>query len=383
MERPIRILHAAVNMNRGGAETLLMNLYRNVDRSLVQFDFLTSKEGVFDDEIRRLGGRVHRIPYIDQAGHRGYRRALRDFFRSRRDEYDIVHAHMDRMSGFVLRAAQLAGVPVRIAHSHNTRSEGSLAARLYKRYAGLYIGISATHRFACSSAAAKWLFPMKKNEAVLLKNGIDPEKFAYSQAVRASVREELGLSESTYAIGHVGRFNAQKNHAQLLEIFGGVQRRIPNSVLLMAGDGPLRQEMERKASELGITEQVRFLGVREDVERLLQAFDAFVFPSHHEGLPVTLVEAQASGLPCYISDAISREADLGLGLVHFLSNRLHDDYIARIAAGRERQSDRSSASLCLAEAGYDIRATARWIQDYYAGQREVRHENVNRIYANV
>lgn len=257
MERPLRVLHVVVNMNRGGAETLIMNLYRHIDRSMVQFDFLTCMEGVFDDEVESLGGRIYRIPYINEVGHQGYRLALRQFFDTHKD-FLIVHAHMDRMSGLVLSAAHNAGVPVRVAHSHNTRSEGNLVARIYKWYAGLYIRRSATHRFACSKAAANWLFSGRRSDVELLKNGIDPECFAYSEAIREVVRSGLGIKQNTLVLGHVGRFNHQKNHAQLLTIFQGIVEIRPNSMLLLAGDGPLRQEMEQRAVRLGIAEKVIF-----------------------------------------------------------------------------------------------------------------------------
>lgn len=379
MEYPIRVLHAVVNMNRGGAETLLMNLYRHMDRSKLQFDFLTSKTGEFDGEIKSLGGRVHQIPYINEIGHQGYRRELKQFFLHQK-EYGIVHSHMDRMSGLVLRAARKAGVPIRIAHSHNTRSEGGIAARLYKWYAGLYINLCATHRFACSQTAAKWLFSGQENNTVLVKNGVNPEKYCYSPEVREAVRKELDISETKLIVGHVGRFNYQKNHSLLLDIFKSLLSKRPDSVLLMVGDGPLRKEMERKSENMGISEYVRFLGVRSDVERLMQAMDIFVFPSHHEGLPVTLVEAQGVGLPCIVSDAISPESNLGL--VQYISNLSPREYVQKILE-TEHGRNRAEANQQLVRNGYDIRATARWLQSYYSEQREVKREETNRIYANV
>ncbi|MFD0961394.1 glycosyltransferase family 1 protein [Paenibacillus chungangensis] len=378
----ITVLQAAVNMNRGGAETLLMNLYRHIDRSKVQFHFLTCREGCYDDEIRSLGGVIHRIPYIDKIGPYAYRAALKQFFTEYGYQYQVVHSHMDRMSGLVLYAAKQAGVPVRIAHSHNTRSEGSLAAKLYKRYASLYIGFAATHRFACSEEAGKWLFPWKRREVQLLKNGIMSDMFAYRPLVRHEVRKELGIAEGTIVLGHVGRFNEQKNHALLLDIFRSWLRRNVNSCLLLAGEGPLRLAMEEKARSLDMSENVKFLGVRSDIERLMQAFDAFVFPSRHEGLPVTLIEAQAAGLPCIVSDTITREVDLGMGLVTFHANGSLREYEEAIqsVSGRERRMDTQAE---LYRCGYDIRETAAWLQQYYRKQCEVNHESDNRVYAHL
>nr|WP_232242635.1 glycosyltransferase family 1 protein [Paenibacillus sp. GSMTC-2017] len=368
-------------MNRGGAETLLMNLYRHIDRSKLQFDFLTSKEGVFDEEIISLGGQIHRVPYIDKVGHFGYQRVLREFFDSN-NKYDVIHVHMDRMSGLMLRASKNAGVPVRIAHSHNTRSEGGWMARLYKRYASLYIDHSATHRFACSEDAGKWLFKGRNKRVELLKNGVDPIRFTYSDFARNAIRSELSIKDDTLVVGHVGRFNHQKNHTQLLDIFSRLLQVHNNSLLILIGDGPLRIEMEKKAIELNIADKVKFLGVRADVDRLLLAFDKFVFPSHHEGLPVTLIEAQAMGIPCIVSDAISKEADLGLSLMKFVSNRSIEGYVIAITS-EQQKNKRMITSSQLESVGYDIRATARWIQEYYFQLLEVDNENRNRLYANV
>jgi len=360
---PLRVLHTVVNMNRGGAETLLMNLYRNIDHSKVQFDFLTSKPGVFDEEIKEKGGRVHRIPYISEVGHSGYISGLDHFFRE--NKYKAVHSHMDKMSGIVLKSAKKAGIPVRIAHSHNTRSEGGTAARLYKWYAGTGINSAATHLVACSEHAARWLFRTRKAQAQILQNGIECDRFRHDPATRADVRHELGISADSFVAGHVGRFVAQKNHAYLIERFAELQSVLGNAILLLAGDGPLRSQMEQKVRELNLTGKVQFLGVRSDVERLLQAFDVFVFPSHHEGLPVTLIEAQGAGLPCIISDHITREVDMGLGLIDFLPLRNPASWVDRIIAVAQKERTRMIPPDALAVQGYDIKRTARWIEDYY------------------
>ena len=211
MTKPVRILHVVVNMNRGGAETLIMNLYRNIDRSKVQFDFLTCKEGVFDSEIKQLGGIVHRIPYVSEAGHFGYIKALNNFF-SKYSNYKIVHTHLNKMSGLVVRSAKKFGVKYCITHSHNTGGEGSFLAQSYKWYSGLYIRSNSDFNFACSEAAAKWLFRSKSNDVKLLNNGIEVETFHYSPDVRKMKRNELGIHDSQLVIGHIGRFTKQKNH---------------------------------------------------------------------------------------------------------------------------------------------------------------------------
>lgn len=364
MGSPLRVLHVVVNMNRGGAETLIMNLYRNMDRSKVQFDFLTCKEGVFDEEIKQLGGIVHRIPYVTDVGHRGYIHALRSFFATHQ-QYQIVHSHMDKMSGFVLREAKRSGIPIRIAHSHNTSSEGGTLVKIYKWYAGRSILSCATHLLACSNAAAKWLFERESSVAEVLKNGIEYDRFAFSLETREEIRKELGLHEDTFVIGHVGRFAHQKNHSFLIEIFVQLLKVKPNSILVLAGDGPLRSKIEQKVKELHIENCVKFLGVRSEIHHLLQAFDVFLFPSLHEGLPVTLIEAQGAGLPCIISDTITKEVDLGLDLVNYIS--LHDQnaWLEEINRIVLRHASRSIREKALYDAGYDIKHTAKLTRNFY------------------
>lgn len=366
MGDPIRILHVVVNMNRGGAETLLMNLYRNMDRSKVQFDFLTSKVGSFDAEIMEMGGTIHRIPYVSDIGHAKYIQALDQFF-TENPNYKIVHAHMDKMSGFVLRSAKKTGAPIRIAHSHNTSSEGGIAAKIYKWVAGTFITSCATHFLACSNKAGQWLFANKGNKVVILKNGIESDKFAFSPEVREQVRRELKLPSACYVVGHVGRFAHQKNHSFLIDIFAQLNRDQPNTVLVLAGDGPLRPEMEKKVKALQLQDKVKFLGVRSDITRLLQAFDMFVFPSLHEGLPVTLIEAQGAGLPCLISDEITQEVDMGIHLVELLSLSDKLLWVERMKSVIARNLPRQIPALSLSNKGYDIKNTAAWTEGFYLG----------------
>ena len=305
-------------MNRGGAETLIMNLYRNIDREKVQFDFLTCKAGVFDKEIAMMGGRVYRTPYVTEVGQKRFASEIRNFLEVH-PVYKVIHSHLDKMSGLVLHAAKKANVPIRIAHSHNTESEGNHLAKIYKWYMGNYVKRSATHLYACSLEAAKWLFGNRSNQAHILRNGIETDKFQYSSHDRSTIRDELEIHDDTFVIGHVGRFSKQKNHLFLLDIFAKVYKELPNSILILVGDGIRRGEITQRMRELNIQKQVKMLGVRKDIPALLQAFDTFVFPSFHEGLPVTLVEAQGAGLPCVISDRITTEVDMNLGLVQSLA----------------------------------------------------------------
>lgn len=360
MGDPLRVLHVVVNMNRGGAETLLMNLYHTIDRSKIQFDFLTSKEGVFDREIESMGGIIHRIPYITDVGHIEYVRNLNQFFS--RQDYKIIHSHMDKMSGIILREAKKTGVPVRIAHSHNTQSEGGPAAKLYKSYAGSFIN-NATHYFACSNAAAKWLFKWNREKFSVLRNGIKLDNFIFSDEKRAKIREELEITDDEMVIGHVGRFNHQKNHSFLLNIFKELLSINPHSKLILAGDGTLRSQIEKEAKRLQIYEKILFLGIRSDIDSLMQGFDIFVFPSLHEGLPLTLIEAQCAGLPCVISNKVTSEVSLGLNLIEFRNLTDSAEIWAETISKLKR--DKRFTLEELNKTGYNIIESTAWLQKFY------------------
>ncbi|MGG0845342.1 glycosyltransferase family 1 protein [Peribacillus simplex] len=362
MGNPLRILHVVVNMNRGGAETLIMNLYRNMDRSKIQFDFLTSKEGVFDNEILKLGGQIHRIPYISDVGHFAYKKHLDGFFRENAT-YKVVHAHMDKMSGLVLQSAKKAGIPKRISHSHSTHSEGSLPARLYKWYAGTLIISNATHFFACSNKAAQWLFNKKKTD--ILKNGIDYEKFSFSLDIRKQIRRELNIDNNTFVLGHVGRFSRPKNHIFLIDIFADYVKQKENSILILVGDGPLCRGILEKVKDLNLERKVKFIGIRGDIDRILQAFDVFVFPSLYEGLPVSLIEAQAAGLPCLISDQISKEVDLGINLIQFLPITNSSVWTSHLLKLISNNTNRSMQPEIFSKQGYSINETAKELKNIY------------------
>lgn len=362
---PIRVLHCVAGLAHGGYESLLMNLYRCIDRRVVQFDFVSSFPGVYEPEILELGGVIHRIPFITQKGPFVYTHALNQVLTAS-PQYAIVHSHMDKFSGLVMRQAKKAGIPFRIAHSHNTQNEGGLAFQVVKNYYGNMVLPNATHLFACSQAAADWMFGSQSSQAHILFNGIDPQRFAFSPSVRAQVRSEWNLAPDTLVFGHVGRFVEQKNHARILCIFSEIVRKHPNSVLLLAGTGPLQAAMEQKAAELGIQRQVFFLGARQDIPQLLQGMDCFLFPSLHEGLPVTLIEAQASGLPITAASTITSEVAI-TSLVQFYSLQDNNDAwaSAALAQALEHRNLRTSPSKQIADAGYDIRQTAAWLTEFY------------------
>ena len=355
----IRILHIVTYMGRGGLETLLMNCFRHINREQIQFDFLVHREfrGDYDDEIEALGGRIYRLPRLNPANP-GYFRALYDFFKSH-PEYRIVHCHLDCMSALPLSVAKKCGIPVRIAHSHNANQDKNWKY-LLKRFYMKKIPHTATHFFACSIDAGNWMFPGQS--VTVLKNGIETDRFCFSSNTRSAVRTELGI-QNQLVIGHTGRFMPQKNHSFLLDVFAQIRENNPNALLLLIGEGPLEREIRQKATELALIDSVRFLGVRKDVDRLLQAMDVYIMPSLYEGLSLAAVEAQSSGLPCFFSGTVTAECKL-TDSVTFLPLSASPAKWAE-AILRTDVSGRKSGHKAVRDAGFDIQNTADFLQDFY------------------
>lgn len=303
----IRVAQVMGYMDGGGVEQVVMNYYRHIDRSRVQFDFLVCEGSgmVPRAEIEGLGGRVFTVPSYKNLPR--YMRELERLFREER--WPIVHSHVNALSVFPLRAAKRAGVPTRIAHSHSTSGKGEHARNAAKAVLRRFSRTYPTDLAACGTYAGEWLFG-KGTDFTVFPNAIELGSFEFNPAAREEVRRELGIPGGTLAVGHLGRFATQKNHAFLLRAFARVLESRPDAVLLLAGDGPLLSEAKALADSLRLAESVRFLGRREDANRLYQAFDAFALPSLYEGFCVVGVEAQAAGLPCFFSDAVSREVGL-------------------------------------------------------------------------
>lgn len=356
---PIRILHIVSYMQRGGLETFIMNCYRHIDRNLVQFDFIVHRNfrSDYDDEIEALGGIIYRMPRLNPFSP-AYKKALLDLFHAH-PKYRIVHCHLDCMSSIPLAAAKKCGVPVRIAHAHNSNQDKNWKYPL-KRIYMRKIPAVATHFFACSEAAGQWMFP--EQNVTVIDNGIETEKFAFDPEIRSEVRAELGINQEL-VLGHVGRFMPQKNHAFLIDIFAEVIKRKPNAKLLLMGTGPLENQIRDKVKSMNLANNVKFLGVRSDVNRILQAVDVFVLPSLYEGFGISAVEAQASGAYCVLSDMIPEACKI-TDVVTFLS--LKNDASSWAEEIIEvAKNERVSQSGKIAAAGFDIQKTADWLQMFY------------------
>ncbi|MCY7272598.1 MAG: glycosyltransferase family 1 protein [Phormidesmis sp. CAN_BIN44] len=339
----MRILQVVGGMNRHGTETWLMNVLRSIDRTKFQMDFLvhTTEPQAYENEIRSLGSRV--IPCLNPSKPWAYARNLKQILKQ--GSYDVVHSHIHYYSGFVLRLAHQAGVPLRIAQAHTVSRMGTHTGVLRQAYCYLMKGLISSHAtagVAVSQRAAAAFFGLNwqtDSRWQVMHCGIDllPFKTPIDTAV---VRSELGISSNTFVIGHVGRFYEPKNHAFLVEIFSEIVKREPNACLLLVGEGPLREVIERKISQLGLSQQVIFAGLRADVHRLmLGAMDVFLFPSLYEGLGLVLIEAQAAGVSCIFSDVVPEEADVIQMLTQRLSlSQTPSEWAEAVLAMRKKSS---------------------------------------------
>jgi glycosyltransferase involved in cell wall biosynthesis len=358
--RPKRVLHVVRAMNRGGVETWLMNVLRHLDRRRVEMDFLvhTSQPAAYDGELLAGGSRllrccdaVWRPTYAFRIG-----RLLREY-----GPYDVIHSHVHHFSGYLMALARRFGVPSRISHSHSdTSSRDAMAGWLRQGYlAGseALIRADATKLIAASEPAARALFGKRwRNDprSLVLHCGIDLAPFL-EISERNAIRRSWGVEDSDLLIGHVGRFDEPKNHRFLVEILAAALRREPRTRLLLVGEGPLRNQVEEQACRAGIRQRTIFAGVRGDVPRLLKVMDVFVFPSHWEGLGLTLVEAQAACLPCVISESIPEEADVVPGLIHRLPLcRPASDWAEATLEAPKRRNSKTEALAAVEQSSFNI-----------------------------
>lgn len=355
---PVRVLQIVTNMSYGGLENLLMNYYRHIDRSKVQFDFLThvSIHQDFEEEIEQLGGRIYRLPRLNPFSFR-YLKLLNEFFKSH--SYRIVHSHLDCMSAVPLRLAARNGSDVRIAHGHSSNQVHNLKYPIKLLFRRL-IPCCATSLFACGNEAGDWMFRGK--EYSVMNNAIDAEAFRYRVDIAEDVKREFGI-ENCFVLGHVGQFREEKNHLFLIEVFSEIAKKDASSKLILVGKGPQMEPAKQKVNDLGIQDKVLFLGARADIARLMQAMDVFVLPSTHEGFPVTLVEAQAAGLPCIISDGVPMECRMTEDVRQIELKQSAVFWADSIL--KYRNYERRNQHSTIVSAGYDIQSNAKWLEEFY------------------
>ena len=357
-QNPIRVLCVFSSLDRGGAESMCMNLYRKIDRSKVQFDFVkhTHEKGAFEEEITSLGGRIYEAPRYKIYNYPKYRRWWVKHLSSH-PEHRIIHGHFFGISAVYFQIAKQYN-RITVGHSHCTPQNSKTIKGVLKQLHINRIERYADYCFACGSDAGKWIYPHRKFK--VLNNSIDTAKFRIDETIRAPKREELHLSDKL-VVGHIGRFFEQKNHSFIVRVFDEIYKKNKSAVLLLVGDGELKPEIEQQVREYGLLNAVIFTGVREDVSDLIQAMDVFVLPSLFEGLPVVGIEAQAAGLKCFLSNNVTKEVNI-TGRCEFLpidDPKLWADKILSADLTKVDTSEQIKA------AGYDIHTTAKQLQRFY------------------
>jgi glycosyltransferase involved in cell wall biosynthesis len=376
-KEPVRVLQLNIGQVFGGVSSMLLNIYREIDHQVIQFDFLAPRKSSFAmyrQEIESSGGKI-----IELNTKGFFLKRKIEFWRKlyqliKKEDYQIIHCNSGSIF-FNLQVAaisKLSGAKKIIIHSHNAGNDkkwkiwmGNLVKWLFP--------YTATDYFACARKAGSFMFTKKTIDSShyrIINNGVDTEKFRFNASDRQKIRAELQLSKDQKTLLHVGRFVHQKNHQQLIKIFAGFLKKEPKAVLLLVGEGELEPEIKKQVNALGIMEHVRFLGVRKDIPQLMSASDLFLLPSHYEGLPVVGVEAQANGLPCCFSSVITQEIDLINGMNRFVdltstetewSEALNHVLTAKKSA-RERYAEK------IAEKGFSLTHVADELTQFYISE---------------
>ena len=357
----------------GGAETFLMKLYRNLDRSRFQMDFCINRESkqFYEDEINALGGKIHRIPCKSDSV-TGFRRGLFNTIKSSRYEY-VLRVASNAMGFLDLKIAHDAGARVCAARTSSAGGDLSLKAKcahiigqmLYGRYVNVKIApsdLAAIHTFGKRA--------YETNEVVMLRNALNLDEFKFKGESRCAVRLKYGIPEMAKVVGHVGQLRIEKNHKFLLRVFAELSKGSGDTYLLLVGAGDQAEALKKQVSSLGITERVVFAGAQQDVPAYLSAMDVFVMPSFYEGMPNAVIEAQATGLPCVVADTITREANI-TGLVEYVSLRQSVEHWADIVSRLFAAKRRDTRADFVAN-GYEIKAVTREFERIIFGAQACR-----------
>lgn len=360
MSEPIRILHIVQKMEAGGTQAFLMNLYRNIDRNKIQFDFLVEYEEkeFYDDEIISLGGKIYYTNFRKTLNVIKFKKTLSNILKEH-PEYKIVHIHATAIGKICTDTAKKCGVKTIIAHTHNNS-----AVKDWKYYPKILLRKLYTHGptdfFACSEDAGRYTFKNKK--FTVIYNAIDINKFLFKQKVRKEFRKELNL-EDKFVIGNIGRLHKQKNQSFLIDVFNEIQKKKDSAVLLIIGKGPLKNELEEKVKNLGISSKVFFLENRKDIERIYQGMDVFVLPSLFEGLGIVAIEAQTSGLPVIASTGVAKEANITDNIRNIDLNEPIDAWVEAICKAKVK--NRRSIENIVRKSKFNIKNNTKFLQEFY------------------
>lgn len=366
MTKPIRVLQVLSILNQGGAENMVMNLYRAIDKEKIQFDFIvhTNERGAFDDEAESLGAVIYHAPKYTGTNHFQYVKWWKSFLADH-PEYRILHSHIRSCASVYIPIAKKRGLKT-IVHSHST-SNGSGFASLVKKVMQFPLRHQADYLFACSKEAGEWLFgkkAVKKDNFKVIYNGIDCERFHFNEQDRVLIREKYGIKDN-FVVGNIGRHTLSKNPLFMLEIFSEIYKRDNNARLLQVGQGEMTEQMKQKCHDLDIEQAVIFTGVHNDVEKYYSAMDVFLFPSLWEGLGIVVVEAQTNGMQCVVSNAVPVLADIGAGLFHRMDLQDSVKKWASLVISFSKSNRLDDKTGFVRSAGYDISDIAKTMEKFY------------------
>lgn len=360
----IKVLHIVPALDGGGIENLLLSYYMHMDRNKFKFDFIVygDEKGALESTFEELGSTIYHIPPRHEALFLSLKKMKEIIFSN---EYDIVHAHQNLMSFIPLTIAKKRGIKIRIAHSHSNNSRADLINKIFNAFFSFLVKKSANYYYACGLEAGKFVFGKKNVECgkvTIIKNAIDLSKFKFDKEWRDNTRKQLGV-ENKFVVAQIGRFGHEKNHILTLDAFKEIVKIKNNVVLFFIGDGELKESIEKKVIETHLGKYVKFLGNCNNVYQLLSAIDVLLLPSLHEGLPLTPIEAQATGLKCIVSSKVTKEIKI-TELVEFLD--IDDPIIwAKKVLENSSNNNRVSKQKEVAQAGYDIEYAAKCLQNKY------------------
>ena len=361
----VRVLHIVSVLRRGGVETMLMNFYRHIDREKVQFDFIVhgSQVGEYESIITKMGGKIFHVRTKSESFF-GNLKDIREVIK--KHDYKLVEVHQDAMSMFALRAAKQAGATVRIAHAHSTSMPPSKFGKLLYPFAIKRTTKYANVKFACSKKSAEYLFNGDVSEVEYVYNAIDINKFSYSKDNRLQIRQKYGLEG--FVLAQVGNFMYPKNQEFTLLVFQQLLKILPNAKLVLCGAGSDMERIQKIAVEKNIDGAIIFTGNVDNIFQMLSAFDALIMPSFYEGFPVSLIEAQCAGLPCVVSDTITKETQI-TDLISYeslnMDPKLWAEKIAKLSANNRNGDVREKYAQIVSESGFDVQKVAQKLQNRY------------------
>ena len=367
MKQPIRILQLGMTNNPGGVENFVMNIYRNIDRNKIQFDFLLDHNApkiAYEDEILSLGGKIYRQYYRRKEFFKKERKSIKYFFKMH-PEIKGVHMHANTLNPMfkVLQVAEKMKIPVRILHSHNSNymKKPKIKDKIYEMYESKKLKNTVTKLLACSEEAGKWMF--KKNKFFVVKNGINVKDFAFDENERKALRKKFSI-ENKLVIGHIGRMNYQKNPIFILEIFDEIHKMNNDTELLYIGDGELKGEIEKFIKDKNLESSVILMGKCEKVSEYYNVMDAFLFPSRFEGLGIVLLEAQANGIKCYTSNRVPKETNIVGNVSYIELNKSSKEWADFILNNKNERTYKNITDKFVLS-GYDIKSTVLDIEKMY------------------